>query len=82
MNNKIDTTVLMSMFYINEYLQNLISDKSSKLLQYLFIIWLLLTVIGPHQDIYKVFFHIVVVPITLFYVFTKKVTSQIWLASK
>ncbi len=64
------------MFHANEYLQNLISHQSSKLLQYLFIIWLFLTVIGPHQDLYKIFFHVVVIPISLFFLATKKINFE------
>ncbi len=36
----------------------------------LFLIWLLISVLGPHQDLYKIFFHAVVIPAILILLLT------------
>ncbi len=38
----------------------------------LFMIWLLLSVLAPHQEIYKIFFHIIVIPAILVVLFTRQ----------
>jgi O-antigen ligase len=44
-------------------------DKIEKQMPVLFLIWLLLTVLGPHQDLYKIFFHGIVIPAILVLLF-------------
>jgi len=38
----------------------------------IFMIWLVLTVISPHQDLYKAFFHLVIVPAGFILIFTQQ----------
>ena len=38
----------------------------------LFVIWLFLTVLSPHQDLYKVFFHGIVIPSLLILLFARR----------
>lgn len=45
-----------------------VKDKMPLLL----VIWLFLTVLAPHQDIYKVFFHAIIIPSLLILLFSKK----------
>jgi O-antigen ligase len=47
-------------------------DKVIKKMPLLFTIWLFFTVLAPHQDLYKVFFHGIVIPSLLILLFSRR----------
>ncbi len=46
------------------------AEKVEKRMPALFLIWLLISVLGPHQDLYKIFFHGIVIPASLILLFS------------
>lgn len=48
------------------------SQRVQRAIPGLFLIWLVLTVFAPHQDLFKAFFHLIIVPAALILVFTKR----------
>ncbi len=51
-----------------EYVSQLVEDK----IQLLLPIWLFLAVLAPHQEMYKVFFHVIVIPSLIILFFKRK----------
>lgn len=48
------------------------SNRVQRAMPWLFMIWLVLTVLSPHQDLYKAFFHLIIIPAAFILIFTKK----------
>lgn len=48
------------------------AEKVKNKMPLLFAIWLLFTVLAPHQDLYKVFFHGILIPALLILLFTQR----------
>ncbi len=48
------------------------SQRVKQNIPLIFVIWLLLTVISPHQDLYKAFFHLVIVPAGFILIVTRQ----------
>lgn len=47
-----------------------LADRLSGSMSWLFAIWLFLAVLGPHQELYKVFFHAAIIPVLLVLLFS------------
>ncbi len=49
-----------------------LSHRIKQNIPLLFMIWLVLTVISPHQDLYKAFFHLIIVPAGFILILTRQ----------
>ena len=52
--------------------QSTFAEKVKNKVPLLFAIWLFVTVLAPHQDLYKVFFHGILIPALLVLLFTRR----------
>lgn len=52
--------------------QRTFAEKVKNKIPLLFAIWILVTVLAPHQDLYKVFFHGILIPSLLILLFTRR----------
>jgi O-antigen ligase len=57
---------------LNKALNSSFAEKIKNKMPLLFAIWLFVTVLAPHQDLYKVFFHGILIPTLLILLFTRR----------
>ncbi|MDO3723210.1 O-antigen ligase family protein [Marinobacter sp. chi1] len=57
---------------VNKVNRKTFAERVSSKVPHLFSIWLLLTVLAPHQDLYKAFFHGILIPTVLILLFTRR----------
>ncbi|MBD3640085.1 MAG: O-antigen ligase family protein [Marinobacter sp.] len=57
---------------LNRVSQSTFAEKVKNRVPLLFAIWLFVTVLAPHQDLYKVFFHGILIPVLLILLFTRR----------